>query len=382
MSTYVVVRQSPKHHQITLEEFLFSENPRNYLITSNETNTRTYLVDDNSQMLSRLTNPYRITRVLEAFNRETESLRSEPDRHKLYYTFHIPKKSGGLRRIDAPCEELMSALRKLKLIFEKDCGALYHTSAFAYVKNRSTIDAVKLHQQNHSRWFEKLDFHNFFGSTTLEFVVNMLSQIYPFSAVMKTQKGRDELIKALDLCFLDGVLPQGTPMSPTLTNVMMIPIDYTLSNAFRDFNKQRFVYTRYADDMIVSSEYDFDPKAVEKLVVDTITKFNAPFELNKKKTRYGSSSGKNWNLGLMLNGNNVITVGYKKKRQLQAMLTNFVLDKRNGIPWSKEDVMTMEGYRNYYRSVEGETIDGIVNHLSEKFGVDIVKLIKNELKAL
>lgn len=382
MSTYVVVRQSPKHHQISLEEFLFSDNPRNYLITSNETNTRTYLVDDHSQMLSRLTNPYRIVHVLEAFNRETEPLRREADRHKLYYTFYIPKKSGGLRRIDAPCEELMNALRKLKLIFEKDCGALYHTSAFAYVKNRSTIDAVKRHQQNHSRWFEKLDFHNFFGSTTLEFVVNMLSQIYPFSAVMKTQKGREELTKALDLCFLDGVLPQGTPMSPTLTNVMMIPIDYTLSNALRDFNKQRFVYTRYADDMIVSSEYDFDPKAVEKLVVDTIAQFHAPFELNRKKTRYGSSSGKNWNLGLMLNGNNVITVGYKKKRQLQAMLTSFVLDKRNGIPWSKEDVMTMEGYRNYYRSVEGETIDGMVRHLSEKFGVDIVKLIKNELKAL
>lgn len=381
MSTYVVVRQSPKYHQITLEEFLFSENPKNYLITSNETNTRTYLVDDNSQMLSRLTSPHRIIQILESFNRETESLRREPDRHKLYYTFYIPKKSGGLRRIDAPCDELMVALRKLKLIFERDCDALYHTSAFAYVKNRSTIDAMKRHQQNKSRWFEKLDFHNFFGSTTLEFVVSMLSQIYPFSAVMKTRNGREELTKALDLCFLDGVLPQGTPMSPILTNVMMIPIDYALSNALRDFNRQRFVYTRYADDMTVSSEYNFDPKAVEKLVVDTIAKFNAPFELNQKKTRYGSSSGKNWNLGLMLNGNNVITVGYKKKRQFQAMLTNFVLDQRNGIPWSKEDIRTMEGYRNYYRFIERETIDGMVKHLSEKFGVDIVKLIKDELKA-
>ena len=40
----------------------------------------------------------------------------------------------------------------------------------------------------------------------------------------------------------------------------------------------------------------------------------------------------------------------------------------------------MEGYRNYYRMIEKETIDAMVKHVGDKFGVDIVALIKTDLK--
>ncbi|MCL2052843.1 MAG: hypothetical protein FWG90_00155 [Oscillospiraceae bacterium] len=42
-----------------------------------------------------------------------------------------------------------------------------------------------------------------------------------------------ELQKALSLCFSNGGLPQGTPISPFITNVMMIPLDHKLSNSLR-----------------------------------------------------------------------------------------------------------------------------------------------------
>lgn len=285
------------------------------------------------------------------------------------------------RRIDAPCEELKNALRELKSVFENIFGALYHTSAFAYVKHRSTIDAVKRHQSNESKWFCKLDLSNFFGSTTVDFIMRMFSMIYPFSEVVKTEQGRGELEKALSLCTLGGVLPQGTPISPTITNIMMIPIDYKLSNALRDFKKQRFVFTRYADDFLISSKYDFKYREVEKLVTDTLAEFDAPFRLNTEKTRYGSSNGANWNLGVMLNKDNEITVGYRDKRRFQAMLSSYIMDRQHGARWDKLDVQTLEGYRNYYRMVEGETIDRIIEHLSGKFGVDIVQAIKEDLRA-
>lgn len=286
----------------------------------------------------------------------------------------------GHRRIDAPKEELKGALYQLKAIFEEMFGALYHTSAFAYVKNRSTLDAVKKHQANKSRWFGKYDLSNFFGSTTVDFIMQMFSMIFPFSEVVKYPSGKEELRKALSLCVLKGVLPQGTPISPTITNIMMIPIDHKLSNVLRNFNKQRFVYTRYADDFLISSEYDFKFRDIENLIVEVLNEFGAPFTIKSEKTRYGSSAGSNWNLGVMLNKDNKITVGYKKKRQFQAMLSSYVMDRLNGQRWEKSDIQTMEGYRNYYRMVEGETIDRIVEHIGSKFNVDIVRLIKEDLR--
>jgi hypothetical protein len=376
---YITVMQSPIYHQMTLEEFLFQNFQAQTILNTNVSNTRTYAYETVSEHFTSRIDTDALIRKLVRFNDQTEALRAQ-ERSTLYETFHIPKKSGGLRRIDAPKPELMNALRNLKTIFEEDFHALYHTSAFAYVKNRCTVDAVKRHQKNNSKWFGKLDLHNFFGSTTLDYVIKMFSMVFPFSEIVNFPNGEAELRKALDLAFLNGGLPQGTPLSPLITNVMMIPVDYKLANAFRDFDKQRFIYTRYADDFIISSKVDFDVHRVEKLVVDTLHEFGAPFTINESKTRYGSSAGRNWNLGVMLNKDNEITVGHKKKRQFQSMLYNYITDKRKGISWPREDIQTMQGLHSYYRMVEPETIDAIVKHTNEKMETDVLRLIKDDLR--
>lgn len=376
---YITVMQSPIYHQMTLEEFLFQNFQAPTILNTNVSNTRTYAYETVSEHFTSRIDTDALIRKLVRFNEQTEALRAQ-ERSTLYETFHIPKRSGGLRRIDAPKPELMNALRNLKTIFEEDFHALYHTSAFAYVKNRCTVDAVKRHQKNNSKWFGKLDLHDFFGSTTLDYVIKMFSMVFPFSEIVMFPNGEAELRKALDLAFLNGGLPQGTPLSPLITNVMMIPVDYKLANAFRDFDKQRFIYTRYADDFIISSKVDFDVHRVEKLVVDTLHEFGAPFTINESKTRYGSSAGRNWNLGVMLNKDNEITVGHKKKRQFQSMLYNYITDKRKGISWPREDVQTMQGLHSYYRMVEPETIDAIVKHTNEKMETDVLRLIKDDLR--
>lgn len=376
---YITVMQSPIYHQMTLEEFLFQNFQAPTILNTNVSNTRTYAYETVSEHFTSRIDTDALIRKLVRFNEQTEALRAQ-ERSTLYETFHIPKKSGGLRRIDAPKPELMNALRNLKTIFEEDFHALYHTSAFAYVKNRCTVDAVKRHQKNNSKWFGKLDLHDFFGSTTLDYVIKMFSMVFPFSEIVKFPNGEAELRKALDLAFLNGGLPQGTPLSPLITNVMMIPVDYKIANAFRDFDKQRFIYTRYADDFIISSKVDFDVHRVEKLVVDTLHEFGAPFTINESKTRYGSSAGRNWNLGVMLNKDNEITVGHKKKRQFQSMLYNYITDKRKGISWPREDIQTMQGLHSYYRMVEPETIDAIVKHTNEKMETDVLRLIKDDLR--
>ena len=378
---YITVRQRPAYRQMTLDEFLFgTQSSKPVLLSKNETNTKTYEVKEISDKFLQLVDiPHLITKLIR-FNEIYECLRNKP-REDLYYTFHIKKASGGLRRIDAPEPELMDALRHLKSIFEEDFGALYHTSAFAYIKKRCTLDAVKRHQSNESKWFGKYDLSNFFGNTTLDFVMKMFSVVFPFSEVCRYDVGRNELKKALELAFYNGGLPQGTPISPIITNIMMIPIDFTLNKGLRNFNNQNFVYTRYADDFLISSKHTFDSKEVERFIVETLAKFEAPFTIKPEKTRYGSSAGRNWNLGVMLNKDNEITIGHKKKKQFKAMLSAYAMDKKNGKSWDLSDIQIMEGYRNYYRMVEGENIDAIVNYLSEKFDIDIVKSIKDDLSS-
>ena len=380
---YITVKQSPMYRQMTLEElFGFTEITQPTVTNINTSNTRTYATEKISNQFLEKFDIQTLINRLAGFNNHYKDLRDKP-RESLYDTFYIPKKSGGLRRIDAPCDELMKALKELKEMFENDFHALYHTTAFAYVKKRSTVMAVERHQKNESKWFGKYDLSNFFGSSTPDFVIRMLEMIFPFSEVLKSDYGRKELTTALELGFLNGGLPQGTPLSPTLTNIIMIPIDYTLSKELRDHNKQSFVYTRYADDFLVSSKYTFSFRDIEKLIVDTLKHFGAPFTINSKKTRYGSSAGSNWNLGVMLNKDNKLTVGHKKKRQFRAMLTNYVLDRQNGVLWDKHDVQIMEGYRNYYTMVEGrEPIEAIVNHVGSKYNVNVVKMIKEDLRRI
>lgn len=376
---YVTVKQSPMYKQMSLEDFLFNSVSETTLINRNTGNTRTYKFEETPARLASVVNKQYLIKLLSEFNASTEYLR-ERDRKKLYYSFFIPKRSGGKRRIDAPNFELMDALRQLKKIIEIDFGVLYHTTAFAYIKGRSTIDCVKRHQANESRWFGKFDLSNFFGSTTLEFVMKQFSMIYPISEVMKDPVGRAQMEKALELAFLNGGLPQGTPISPLISNIIMIPIDHKISNTLRDFEGNRFVYTRYADDFIISSKCDFNFRNVETVLVNTLAEFGAPFSLNKDKTRYGSSAGRNWNLGVMLNSENKITIGSSRKRALIGVLNSYIWDINNGERWTLEDVQVLAGQLSYYRMVEQDAIDGILNHLGSKYGIDIMSEIKKDLR--
>lgn len=378
---YIVVKQSPMYKQMNIEDLLFGSVCDNLLISKNIGNTKTYCLEELPEKLHRAINKGALINKLREFNQSVDHLRTV-DRAKLYYSFLIPKKTGGTRRIDAPNPELMDALRSLKTLFETSFGAkvLYHTSAFAYIEGRSTIDAVKRHQANESRWYAKFDLSNFFGNTTMEFTMQQLSMIFPFSEIIKIPEGRAELEKALDLAFLNGGLPQGTPISPLITNIIMIPIDFKLKKALRDFDGKYHVYTRYADDFIISSRYDFNFRNVEKLIADTIVDSGAKFRLKPEKTRYGSTAGRNFNLGLMVTSENRITIGNAKKRQIEMLMRNYAIDVKNGNRWDLSDVQVFAGQLSYLRMVEPDVFERIVQHINGKFSIDIMSEIKADLK--
>lgn len=376
---YITLMQSPAFRQITFEEILsgkadFISQP----INSNVGNTRTYYANSLPEKFIDKYNIDRMIYELEHFYEKHKDLYTVT-RASLYDKFFIPKKSGGLREINAPCLALMDALRELKGLFEQKMGALYHTSAFAYVPNRCTIDAIKKHQCNESHWFLKTDFSDFFGNTTPEFVLRMLGMIFPFSEVVKTESGIAALKRALDLCFLNGGLPQGTPISPMLTNLVMIPIDHRLYNCFRDYKGKYYVYTRYADDIIISCRQNFDYQEIIDFINSTLKEFNAPFQIKPEKTRYGSRAGSNWNLGVMLNKDNEITIGHKNKQRFRAMINNYILDRKNGKPWELHDVQVLRGQINYYHMVEREYVDSVIEFNNAKYKTDVMASLHEDL---
>lgn len=314
---------------------------------------------------------------------ESEQLNSLVEYLSQFITVSVDDIKGfiknAFRRIDAPNDDFKRVLDELKNILEYKFFGNYHTNAYAYIKGRSTLDSIKKHQRNKSRWFLKLDFSNFFTNTTPEFVKKQLQMIFPFSEVYKMYGGEELLDQALSLCFLNGGLPQGTPISPLLTNIIMIPIDHMITKAMKE-HVPHICYTRYADDILLSSDLSFKWTEVQQQLIDILNTFNAPFTLNTSKTRYGSSAGRNWNLGVMLNKDNEITIGSEKKRLLKATIHQFITDYQNGNPWDISEVQVFAGQLSYYRMVEKESIDKIVQKYSEKFGVIIDDIIKKILK--
>lgn len=376
---YITIPRTPKIYHLTIDDILNGIDPSVYLTNENTNDTFTYWCDVVSNRITSVCDIHGMIQDIKNWN-ERHSALFEADRHTLYHSFKIPKSKGGWRQIDAPLDPLMIALRELRDILQYKCYGRYHSSAFAYIKGRCAVDAVKRHQKNESRWFLKLDFSNFFGSTTPEFVEQQLRLVYPFSAIYQNKEGATELNKALSLCFLNGGLPQGTPISPLLTNIMMIPIDMEITRYVRNV-KPHLVYTRYADDLLISGRYSFIWSEVQNELNKILSKYNAPFQIKPEKTRYGSSAGRNWNLGVMLNKDNEITVGHKRKKQLKMQLFNFMKSYQDGNPWSLEDVQALNGIISYYRSIEKDNIDTIINSYSEKFNYPVMKVIKELISA-
>jgi len=376
---YLTVKQNRKPHQLTWED-VFNEK----IVLNELTNEKSYSSATITKKFEEIPEAF-LNKIdvngminwLRKFNLLNSNL-FEKDRKSLYNSFKIPKTTGGFRQIDAPCDELQNALRVLSSFLKNDCGVLYHTSAFAYIEDRCIVDCVKKHQRNNSNWFLKTDFSGFFPSTTLEFVMKMCSIIFPLSEICKSEEGRNELEKALSLGFLNGGLPQGTVLSPTLTNIMMIPIDHKLFNMLAD---RKIIYTRYADDIHISAEKCFPYEEIVKLIEDTLKEFGAPFKIKNEKTHFGKKAGKsaNWCLGLLLNKDNDITVSVKKKNYFKAALCSFILDTKNKNFWDIGDVTHLRGQLSYYSMIEPEYFKKIIDQYNKKWSVNVGSMFKKYL---
>lgn len=297
-----------------------------------------------------------------------------------YKTFKIPKRSGGFREINAPNEDLMKFMREIQPWFAYKLNSLPHDSAYSYIHGRDCNKAIKRHQANNSNWFLKLDLSKFFDNCTPAFINIQLRQIYPYSMMSLTKYNM--FIERLNaLITKNNGLPQGTPLSPVITNLIMVPIDVMINKALHVFFKEEmFVYTRYADDLLVSCRKEFDPVTVQNIIKDVLYDLHCPFQINKEKTRYGSKAGSNWNLGIMYNKDNNLTVGYKRKKKLKTMLFQFYKMYNEG-ERDPEYAQVVLGELSYLQNIEPTYYIEFLRFLFRKYDFDfrqkLLEVIKN-----
>ena len=230
------------------------------------------------------------------YSRLTWQLYKDP---KKYITFHIPKKSGGTRRIHAPTPVLKKTQRKLQGLLE----SIYkpRPSVHGFVSNRSILSNAKHHCRK--KFVLNVDLKEFFPSIHLGRIRGLLIAV-PY--------GMDPDVATViaQLCCRDGILPQGAPTSPIISNMICAKMDSKLQGIAR---KYKCLYTRYADDLTFSTREPKFPDALAFVefvdgkkkarvgpVLRDVIEVNG-FRVNENKIRLQTNQARQMATGLVIN---------------------------------------------------------------------------------
>lgn len=207
-------------------------------------------------------------------------------RAKCYHEVCLPRRDGGVRRVEAPSAPLKRVQRALLPLLSDGEVSPY---AAAYRKGVCVRDNAAPHAG--SPLVVKLDIHDFFGSIRFVAVfsaidralrLSPLAGVHYLNAYDRTKPDPRHYNRVLShyftcFCTLHGALVQGAPTSPLLSNLVFAPLD-ALIGAYCE--KRGIVYTRYSDDMTFSGA--FNPHALIGFV-EHLLRANG-FLLNGKKT--------------------------------------------------------------------------------------------------
>jgi len=231
-----------------------------------------------------------------------DSIGKNPDKD-IYSTFEIKKKSGAPRTINAPDNELVLLLHCIDILVKK----IYkpHHCAYGFIEGKSIVDNAKIHVGKN--YVYNIDLKDFFHSFDLN-KVKMGFYNPPFNL-----KGELEPIAYILACLTTyqindkRVLPQGSPTSPSISNVLCWRLDHRLSGLAKRFGAD---YTRYADDITFSSNHNcYKDKFITEL--KRIIKTQS-LSINPKKTRLQSKLERQEVTGLTVNEKVNVTRKYLK----------------------------------------------------------------------
>lgn len=232
---------------------------------------------------------------------------------KRYRSFSIPKKKKGeYRKISSPVRQLRIIQHYIKVILEE----LYKPSdcVMGFIKNRNVVDNAKKHLNKY--YIQNLDIKDFFPSITQDMVLRCLIH-EPYKIEYNVA-----FIIARLCCIRrdDGskVLPQGSPTSPILANMVCSKLDARVMKLAVRFHLD---YTRYADDMTFSGQYNsFNDEGRFMTELTSIIESNN-FKLNPEKKRIQKYGSRQEVTGIIVSSKTNVRRKYVK--ELRSMLHNW-----------------------------------------------------------
>lgn len=208
-----------------------------------------------------------------------------------YCQFHIKKKSGGIRVITVPRNRsFMMMLQAVNEILK----AIYTPSDYAmgFTSGRSVVSNATIHKGQN--YIFNIDLKDFFPSIE-QFRVWKRLQLKPFNfpkqianiiaGLCSMRQVRDVIDKTKEHendKKYKYVLPQGSPVSPIITNMVCDTLDRRLAGLAHRFGLH---YSRYADDITFSSmHYVYAPDGKFRTELCRIITEQG-FTINEDKTR-------------------------------------------------------------------------------------------------
>lgn len=242
-----------------------------------------------------------------------------------------------------------------------------HETVFSYRKKVSARAAVAQHAK--SRYFFVSDIESFFPSITRDIIRNTITSAM---AEIPIADLSDHLEHLLDLLCVDNMLPMGFSTSPALSNAVLYPFDV----AFQERCKQLgAIYTRYADDIILSSGERAIVETAEEFLNDYLdSMFEGKFHLHRGKSKYLHRGGKIKLLGMALLPNGTITVDPSIKNEIETKLHMYLRDRERFNMMQEGDSAKAEarlaGQLNYVNTVDQLYLE----KLRRKYGVAVVDM--------
>ncbi|MBL7921661.1 MAG: RNA-directed DNA polymerase [Bacteroidia bacterium] len=252
------------------------------------------------------------------------------NREMKYKFYKLRKKHGGYRWISSPEKELKYIQGWIKVnIFD---NIEIHPAACGFSKGTSIKKNATAHQKQDL--ILNIDLYRFFDSITenrvfgilnwLGYHKNIAIDMAKLLCYQPTDKYFEEVAKEgiFSKSILDqkpSILPQGSPASPVISNLLSYKLDVRLSKMA---SKLGINYSRYADDITFSGERKnmVSLNTVKKIITEE------GFYINKDKIKYLAQNRRQDVTGIVVNKGLKINSKYKKK-----VLTEIYFSEKYGV---------------------------------------------------